>query len=315
MADWFNIPMMAIGAFEKVTGLRITIHEVSGALWAFLPPERYIHTHPVCIAAKAQDMAACVRFDVVQTRAALSEQPAGRVHMCHAGLVEWVVPTIRMGQLQRVFFAGQRRPGPNFTGHQAPQVAHPPEWAKRIAALDPVNDDEAAWILELLRQLAARIELWDSNPPPTTLEVSAASISMKRRTARALRDNLLKRQQLIQYFIQGNHTKPIGMADVAKLLHLSESRAGHAVKQACGRSFMELVLDARLRTVAGLLQNTNLSVSDIAEASGFHNASHFHHTFRRQFKTTPHQYRQQARHKLQVLSHHQVDVKLPIINE
>ncbi len=110
------------------------------------------------------------------------------------------------------------------------------------------------------------------------------------------------------------HTKPIGMADVANLLHLSESRAGHAVMQVCGRSFMELVLDARLRTAAGLLQNTNLPVSDIAEGSGFHNASRFHHTFRRQFKTTSHQYQQQAKRKLQVLSHHQMDVKLPIIH-
>jgi AraC-like DNA-binding protein len=301
MEDWLNIPMNAILSFEHVTGLSVTIHEVSGALWPFVSPERHLHMNPVCVAAKSAAMAECVRFDAVDTRAAMAHQTAGRVHVCHAGVVEWVVPSIRDGRLQRVFFAGQRRPGKHLTAAQGASVNPHKAWTAHVAALQPVEDQEAHWLLESLRQLAARIELWDLNPPPETLHRDAAAFPATLRTATALRQYLTQRQHAIAFFIQAHHREPLSLADVAEYLHISESRAGHAVKQACGRTFMELLSDARLRTAASLLQNTSLPVSEVAESSGFGNVSHFHHTFRQRFKTTPHQYRKQAEHKLRVI--------------
>ena len=81
------------------------------------------------------------------------------------------------------------------------------------------------------------------------------------------------------------------LKDVAKALHLSESRAGHAVKEACGATFVELLTQARLRSAAGLLRHTSLPVKDIALRSGFEDVSHFHAVFKAHFKATPHKYR------------------------
>jgi len=71
----------------------------------------------------------------------------------------------------------------------------------------------------------------------------------------------------------------------------SESRAGHAVREACGASFIELLAETRLKTAAGLLRYSNLPVVDVAERSGFGDLSHFHQAFRKRYRMTPHKYR------------------------
>ena len=81
------------------------------------------------------------------------------------------------------------------------------------------------------------------------------------------------------------------LQDLAEVLHLSESRAGHAVKEACGETFLKLLTEARLRTAANLLHHTNLSILDVALRSGFGEISHFHRSFRERFKTSPLKYR------------------------
>ena len=294
MDDWFEVPIKAIHAFEKVTKLSVTVHEMTGALWAFVPPERFNHVNAPCVAAKAIRMDSCVKFDVLQTRAAMAEKPEGRVHVCHAGLVEWAVPTINNGRLQRLFFAGQRRPGNNLTCAQSQKIEVHPSWANHLQHLEPVDDEEAAWILESLRQLAARIELWRLNPPQGGIDELPDGVPSRGSNAKMLNRHLIPRQHIIRYYIQSHHTKPITLANLAERLHLSESRAGHAVKQACGQSFVDMLTHARLRTAAGLLRHTDLPVSEVALASGFRNSSHFHFTFRKEFGTTPLRYRSEA---------------------
>lgn len=291
MPDWFDTPLSAILAFEKLTRLHVSVHEMSGALWSFLPPERFLHMEGACVAAKSVALERCVKFDVVQTRSAMAVLPEGRVHVCHAGLVEWVVPTIKNGKLQRLFFAGQRRPGPKLTCFSGATDPVHTSWAHHVRALDPVDDEEAEWILESLRQLSARIELWRLNPPQDGLaEVIDADGPSKAKPGMLAR-HMLPRQQIIRYFIDERHTRNVTLADLAQRLHLSESRAGHAVRELCGMSFVQLLIEARLKTAAGLLRHTDLSVAQVAASSGFENASHFHQMFRRKFGTTPHRYR------------------------
>lgn len=293
MLNWFEIPQTAIRAFEKATKLSISLHEYTGSLWGFLPPERFLHGNPACVAAKSNRLNSCIRFDVLQTETALVHQWQGRVHVCHAGLVEWVVPTFLEGQIQRVFFAGQRRPGSQLSCDRSAELDVHPLWAGHLAALEPVDDDEAAWILESLRQLAARIEQWRLDPPSAVMadQPTKAHVSSSRKL---LSKHLVPRQHFIHHYIQAHHSKPIALIDLARQMHLSEDRAGHAVKQACGESFIDLLIQARLRTAAGLLRHTDMSVAQVALASGFRNLSHFHKVFRRRMNTTPHRYRSQT---------------------
>jgi AraC-like DNA-binding protein len=291
MEDWFHVPMMAINAFERATSLTVSVHEISGALWSFLPPGRFNHMNGGCVAAKALKMASCVQFDVVETRGALAQKPAGRVQVCHAGMVEWVVPTIVEGRLQRVLFAGQRRPGPGLSCARSANIDIHESWSDFVKGLKPVEDEEAGWILESLRQLSARLELWRMNPAAGALEEVDES---KHGNTKLLNKHLVPRQHVIRYFIQERHTRQLTLAQLAQRLHLSESRAGHAVRQACGQSFMEILTHARLSTAAGLLMHTDLSVQEVVHKSGFRNLSHFHRMFKSEFGVTPRQYRQKS---------------------
>jgi AraC family transcriptional regulator of arabinose operon len=105
------------------------------------------------------------------------------------------------------------------------------------------------------------------------------------------------RSTAIRHFIQGRHMQRIRLEDLAEHLHISESRAGHAVREACGKSFVELLVEARLHTAAELLRYTNLSVLEISMRSGFNDLSHFHETFRARFKATPHRFRKREQER------------------
>jgi AraC family transcriptional regulator of arabinose operon len=105
--------------------------------------------------------------------------------------------------------------------------------------------------------------------------------------------DLVERRTLIHRFIHDRHKQAVRLADLAKALHLSESRAGHLVRDVCGATFLDLLQEARLRSAANLLRHTNLSVLDVATQSGFSEISHFHRHFKKRFGDSPLKYRKQ----------------------
>ena len=281
MEDFQLIPTAALTAFERQTGLRVAFHDLGGHLRGILPQERMLHTTPPCIAIKTLQMERCMRCDVDFTRSDLPRTPGGRVQICHAGLVEWVVPEYTGTRLEWTLFAGQRAPGRNLTcAVRAPSrgVMQTPQPVREV------DDEEALHLLELTRQLAARLGLWRRE-----LAENAA------RTPQRAGESAGVRATAIQRFIQVRHMRPLRLADLAAFLHLSESRTAHAVRETCGKSFIELLTAARVKTASELLRYTDLPVSEVAARSGFGDLSHFHATFRKEQKCSPHQFRKHER--------------------
>ena len=287
--DNFSVPEQAIEAFERLTATRVTVHDLRGSLRPFLPPERATHIHPLCAAIKTSHSDACVNFDVRRLQRDLAGLPEGRVNVCFAGIVEFVVPVFKAHELEWVFFAGPRSAGPKLS--VAARDTQPPPgkspWPRGTPLAKPIDDDEALTVLENLRQLAARLRIWSS-------EIAVVGADAPGTNSAFFHDDLSTRRALIRNFIHLRHTQPVRLEDLAEVLHLSESRAGHAVKEACGRTFLKLLVEARLRTAAGLLQHTNISILDTALRSGFGEISHFHRSFRDRFKMTPLQFRKQS---------------------
>jgi AraC-like DNA-binding protein len=289
MADIYAVPLQAIEAFEKTTGLAVSVHDLSGLLYHFLPHRMFQHNTPCCQAVKVDHDLACMAFDAERIRALMRERPDGIVKVCHAGLVEWVVPRLSDNGLNWVIFAGQRTPGKRFSSaiwDSTPRPKRAP-WTKSTPLPPPVDDDEAQIILEMLRQLSTRLDAWR-----VELERSAGAPPRSRPGSPGERsDVLVTRRAAIKRLIDSRHRQPFRLSDLAALLHISESRAGHAVREACDSSFIELLVEARLKTAAGLLRHSNLSVIEVAERSGFGDLSHFHHAFRKHYRLTPHKYR------------------------
>lgn len=290
MVDIHAVPEQAIGAFERWTGLTVVVHDLGNRLSPYLRPDRFMHTQPLCAAMKrSQHGDKCFDFEVTRLRPEVGRFPDGRVHLCHAGLVQWVAPVFWRKQLEWVLFAGQRRLGTEvFPIERDPTPPpQPSPWSAQAALPPTVSAADSELYLEGLRQLAARLRQW-------LQQIEDSRIEVRDRDARAQREPqpaAATRTTLIRRFLQVNHPQPVALADLAAALHLSVSRTAHLVQQLCGATFVELLTAARLRTAASLLRHSNLKIPEIARQSGFGDVSFFHRCFKKAMGMTPHRYR------------------------
>ncbi len=283
----FDEPETAIASFERIHGLRVAVHDLSGTLWGVVGEERYRHSHPLCTAVKARDDGAyCFELETTQLRQDLSAKPSGRMHICHAGLVEWVVPVFNATKLAWVLFAGPRIPGTSLqTAYRMGRwLGGDKPWTK-IAVLPPsVEKPEADDILEHLRQLAARLRVWAE-------EVYG---NANRSLSAPSGDDATVRATLIRRFIVSSHREAVTLSALAERLGLSESRTSHLVRETCGASFQDLLVEARTKTAIGLLRTSPLSMVQVAQYSGFRDIAHFHRVIKRVTGMSPGQYRRKV---------------------
>lgn len=285
-AEIMETPESTIDVFERIHRLYVTVHDCTGDITPFLKPNRYYHRSPLCVAVKACGRTGhCWNFEINQLRLALASYSSGRIHVCHANLVEWAAPVWKNGKLRWVLFAGPRSPGKHLS--QAVRMPLIPwrksPWKKGNASPPPVDNNEAQLILEHLRQLAARLQelicaLTVATPPGG----NSAVVSNHPFTQRPL---------FIRQFIEKHHTEPTTLTMLAKALHLSESRTSHVVRQDCGNNFRELLLQKRLHVAMQLLRQSTLSVMEVALASGFEDVAYFYRIFHRRTGATPAKYR------------------------
>lgn len=277
-------PESIFRAFEEATRMTVCFHDYSGRLYGYVAPERIGHESVHCAAVKARHMNTCVVCETTFLRACLLRRPEGFAKLCHAGLVDWAVPSMRNGQLEWIAFAGQRAPGPRLEGvPRQPGPRTPEPWMPAMRPR-PVHQAEVNRVLELLRMLVARVRAWREELDRTHAPLPGA------RPAQEIGAEASRAYE-IRSFLAERHKQPVKLADLAKRLHLSPSRTGHAVRECCGASFVELLAAERMRTAAGLLLRSSLSVREVARRSGYRDLSAFHAAFRRAHRLTPLAYR------------------------
>jgi AraC-like DNA-binding protein len=137
-----------------------------------------------------------------------------------------------------------------------------------VGKLATVTDEEQLchWLTDVLERLMDGIR--EYRDPPNTILL----------------------QQALRYMEQ-NLGRDLSRDDVARVACLSPSHFSHLVKEKVGRSFRDLLLDARTARAAELLRRSPRSVADIAAACGFGDQSHFGKVFRRRTGLAPLAYR------------------------
>ncbi|SDD34098.1 AraC family transcriptional regulator [Paraburkholderia lycopersici] len=95
-------------------------------------------------------------------------------------------------------------------------------------------------------------------------------------------------------FIEANIALPIGLADLASQMGLSEYYFCRSFKQATGTSPYQYLLKKRIEHACACLKRDDMSIQDVAFASGFGDPVQFSKQFRRACGFTPSVYR--ARH-------------------
>lgn len=92
--------------------------------------------------------------------------------------------------------------------------------------------------------------------------------------------------------------QPLKIAQLVRDSGLSERSFHRRFKRATGQSALDYLNGLRLRTARELLQQSNLTVAEIAQTVGIGDPGYFGRLFKRQFGDTPAQYRRKVRDKL-----------------
>ena len=99
--------------------------------------------------------------------------------------------------------------------------------------------------------------------------------------------------QPLESYVDANFTRPeLYLKSVTEHFNLSEKALQLAVRDATGMSFAEYLETRRLEMACRLLQQTDLSVAEVAEQSGFALYNTFYKSFKRHFDCSPNEYRQ-----------------------
>ena len=96
-------------------------------------------------------------------------------------------------------------------------------------------------------------------------------------------------------YIHSNWQKSITVADVAKKICLSESRAAHLFKAAVGKGIHQYIMSLRISTAKELLLSTDMSVSEIGKMVGFQDALYFSRAFKAEVSASPKAFREANR--------------------
>lgn len=144
---------------------------------------------------------------------------------------------------------------------------------------------------------AARVldAMLNDEPIETPHLVEPAGISVRQSTdSMAVDDPELA---MALSYIRKNATKPINISSVLKEVPIGRRSLEQACMSLLGRSPAAEIRRLRLKKATQLLEETDLSIEQIARSSGFESPDILLRNFRRSFKLTPSTYRRQAQHK------------------
>ena len=85
---------------------------------------------------------------------------------------------------------------------------------------------------------------------------------------------------------------PQTIQDLALECNLSESHLQHLFKECTGLGLGRLLIEQRMQRAAAMLEQTNLSIKEIAWTVGYEHTSSFTRAFERHFREAPRSFRQ-----------------------
>lgn len=98
---------------------------------------------------------------------------------------------------------------------------------------------------------------------------------------------------IIEQFINhcNEYKTNITLETIANKLYLSQKQTSRIIKKYFGKSLSSLILERKFIIACSLLENTNLSISEISEKSNFKTENYFYLKFKQYFGITPLKYR------------------------
>lgn len=90
----------------------------------------------------------------------------------------------------------------------------------------------------------------------------------------------------ITAYIQEHHTT-VSLQEIAERYHYTPEYTSRFIREATGRTFSDIVIDARMKHAVSLLKSTSLPVAEISYQVGYENSENFIRVFKRRYGKTP----------------------------
>ena len=269
-------------AFEDATGLPLTLRPTE--FWN-LPHRNRRNENPFC-AIMAQSNRTCAACLEVQQRAVEAAKDQAATVTCFAGLSDTSVP-VKLGDTRIGFLqTGQvalKQPNEATFKIISAQIA---EWGLKV---DLGRLEEAYLNSKVLtqRQHSAVIRLLEI----FGRDLSAAANRMSLQDAEA-EPPMIRRAKS---YIAGHYGDPVGLAEMARTMHVSTFYFCKMFKKTTGLTFTDYLGRVRVEKAKNLLLNPHLRVSEIAYTVGFQSLTHFNRVFRKLTGESPTDFREKIK--------------------
>ena len=245
------------GDFTPASGHRLRNNRYCSLVQSTGPGRR------ACKASDAQLLRQCAATGQVQT------------HICHAGLVDVAIPILYDGTVLGYIIFGRMRPNRDFAALES-YIGHlgiSPEDAKSAYSQIPVFDEARIHSLSNIATLMVKYILLEKMLTPKAVGSMEAAVAY-------IRENL-HRELSVQEICRGT-----GLAKTM-LYDLFHKRFGCTVSGYINARRVERSME--------LLKNTDLSMEEISQRTGFSSASYYSKTFKKHTSLSPLQYRKQQK--------------------
>lgn len=101
-------------------------------------------------------------------------------------------------------------------------------------------------------------------------------------------------------YVREHLTERLSLEDAAAAAFLSPNYLAHLIKKESGRTFVEIVTERRMEKARELLVNTDMRVSEIAQATGFPDEAYFSRRFRQSMGESPVGFRSATRSRARI---------------
>lgn len=92
-------------------------------------------------------------------------------------------------------------------------------------------------------------------------------------------------------YMKNNLEKQITLDELANIVGLDKNYFVRLFKNTYGKTPINVLIDLRMERASDLIENTNMTVSDIAETCGYNTVSYFISEYKKHFGITPHKQR------------------------
>ena len=209
----------------------------------------------------------------------------GISHHLHAGDSFLVYPNTEV-----TYYADEKNPWEyawvGFTGSDAAMILQATDFSKSSPVINKTPDGS------LIQKRI--LEIYDNrgNEYINAVEMTGRlytllAIYMQNATKKTDANTAQSYVQKAIEFITSNYSYPITIEDIASYVGLSRSHLFRSFETVLGQSPKEYLTDFRMKQACYLLENTNLSITAIANSLGFDNSLYFSKIFHKELGTSP----------------------------